>query len=143
MTAGERVFDDATYQAGPAASISADLTLDQDAAHAYMGGKWRMPTNAEYQELIDKCNVTWTTDYNGTGVKGRIFTSKINGNSVFFPASGYCNGSSVYRAGSYGHYWSSSWNSSGYAWSLYFSSGSVYVSSVGRYYGQSVRGVCE
>ena len=134
-----RKFDEASYKA---ASISANLTLAQDAARANLGGNWRMPTKAEFQELIDNCNVVWTADYNGTGVKGRIFTSKVNGNSVFFPAAGHCLNSSVYSVGSYGYYWSASWYSSSYAWYLYFGSGSQRVDYYRRYFGFSVRGVC-
>ena len=77
-----RAFDSASYKA---ASISADLTLAQDAAHANLGGNWRMPTKAECQEMYNNCNVVWTSDYNGTGVAGQLLTSKVNGNSVFFP----------------------------------------------------------
>ena len=100
---GVRKFDSASYTAP---SGSENLTPEQDAAHINMGDNWRMPTKAEFQELIDNCNVVWTVDYNGTGVKGRIFTSKVNENSVFFPAAGNCSKSSVVHVGSYGFYWS-------------------------------------
>ena len=136
-------FDGDSYHAGPAASISTDLTLEQDAAHVNLGGNWRMPTKAEFQELLDNCNVVWTNDYNGTMVRGRIFTSKVNGNSVFFPAAGYYSGSSVGNVGSYGFYWSTSWYSFSSAWELYFGSGSQNLGNFYRYYGYSVRGVCE
>ena len=143
VKSGVRAFDKASYKAGPAASISADLTLAQDAAHVHMGGDWRMPAKAEFQELLDNCDVTWTDDYNGTGVAGRVFTSKINGNSVFFPAAGDCYNSSVDDVGSYGNYWSASRYSSSSSWDLYFYSGSQGVGIGDRYYGFSVRGVCE
>ena len=131
--------------AGPAASISADLTLEQDAAHVNLGGDWRMPTEAEFEELIDNNNTTqtWTNDYNGTGVAGKVFTSKVNGKSVFFPAAGYCYRSSVDYVGSYGYYWSASWSSSSRAWRLSFYSGSQDLGDNLRYCGYSVRGVCE
>ena len=140
---GVRAFTEDEYKAGPAASISADLTLEQDAAHINMGGKWRMPTKDEYQELLDNCNVVWTNDYNGTGVVGRIFTSKVNGNSVFFPAAGGCTNSYVGYVGSDGSYWSATCLSSADAWELGFNSGSQRLYSDNRYYGYSVRGVCE
>jgi hypothetical protein len=44
-------------------------------------------------------------------VAGRRFTSRINGNSIFFPASGGYNGTSLNNRGSNGLYWSSAWNS--------------------------------
>ena len=139
VKSGVRKFDSASYTAS---AISTDLKPEQDAAHVNLGGNWRMPTKAEFQELIDNCNVTWTNDYNGTGIKGRIFTSKVNGKSVFFPAAGYCYNSSVDDVGSYDYYWSASRYSSYYAWSLSDSSGSMDLKyDEFRYYGYSVRGV--
>ena len=137
---GVRQFNQASYTAS---SISADLTLEQDAARANLGGNWRMPTNDEWQELIDNCNTVWTNSYNGTGVKGRVFTSKVNGNSVFFPASGRCSFSSVGGVGSEGYVWSASWNSSSRAWFVSFNSGGQRLNGILRYYGCSVRAVCE
>ena len=143
VTNGERLFTKDVYNAGPAASINTDLTLEQDAAHVNLGGNWRMPTEAEYQELIDNCDVTWTNDYNGTKVAGRIFTSKVNGKSVFFPAAGICNSSSVKSVGSSGIYWSVSWYSYSKARTLFFHSSGQYTSDGGRIYGYPVRAVCE
>lgn len=140
VTSGVRAFNSESYKAS---SISADLTLAQDVAHSYMGGKWRMPTKAESKELIGNCGVSWTENYNGTGVAGRVFTSKINGNSVFLPAVGYCFGSTFYNMDSYGLYWSASWRSSFRAWYLYFGSGDQDLINGGRYFGQPVRGVCK
>ena len=140
VKSGVRAFNSASYKAS---GISADLTLAQDAAHVNLGGNWRMPTGAEYQELIDNCDDAWTANYGGTGVAGRVFTSKVNGNSVFFPAAGFCDGSSVGKVGSRGDYWSASWNLSSGAWSLYFGSGRHNLISYFMYYGFSVRGVCE
>ena len=136
----ERVFDKVNYKAK---GILKKLTLEQDAAHSYMGGEWRMPTKAECQELFDNCDASWTDDYNGTGVAGCIFTSKINGNSVFFPAAGGCFDSSVYCVGSYGYYWSASWYSSSDAWRLGFYSGGQHLNNFYRCNGRTVRGVCK
>lgn len=122
--------------------IYADLTLKQDAAHVNMGGKWRMPTYVEFNELKNNCDASWTDDYNGTGVKGSIFTGP-NGNSVFFPAAGRRDGTSVSYVGNSGNYWSASWYSSDCAWYLDVYSGRVGVFDTSRYLGQPVRGVCE
>ena len=140
---GVRAFTEAEYNAGPAASISADLTLEQDAAHVNLGDNWRMPTKDEWQELIDNCNVVWTADDGGTGVAGAVFTSKVNGNSVFFPAAGFCDDSSMLEVGSDDSCWSASWDSSSSAWHLDIFSESHYVSGSWRYLGLPVRGVCE
>ena len=139
VTSGVRAFNSASYTAS---AISTDLTLEQDAAHVNLGGNWRMPTKAEFKELINNCDVTWTNDYNETGVAGRIFTSKTNGKSVFFPAAGNCRSSDIYSVGLQGNYWSASWDSS-YAWNLRFGSGFENMYYNIRSYGYSVRGVCE
>ena len=105
------------------------LELVDDAARANWGGAWRMPTNAEWTELFNNCTWTWIDDYNGTGVKGLIVTSKINENSIFFPE---CD------------YWSSSLCSPPVsAWSAYFNSNGVHKSNHRRCYILSVRAVCE
>ena len=140
VKSGVRKFNSASYTAP---SVSGNLTLEQDAAHVNLGGNWRMPTKAECQELLDNCDAVWTDDYNGTGVAGRVFTSKVNGNSVFFPAAGDCYRSSVYCLGSSGYYRSASWDSSSYALCLNFDSGSQYMVNNLRCCGCSVRGVCK
>ena len=140
VESGERVFDEKSYKAK---DMSTNLTLEQDAAHFYMGGMWRMPTKAEFEELFSNTTQTWTLDYNGTGVVGHIFTSKVNGNSVFLPAAGFCDGSYVGGVGSRDYYWSASWYSYYYAWYLGFGSGLQGVYYCCRYYGYSVRGVCK
>ena len=93
-----------------------------DAARANWGGSWCLPTKAEYDELVNNCTRQWTTQ---NGVKGMRFTSKRNGNSVFFPAAGWRGGTSTYDAGEYGDYWSSTpyESDSQGAFYLYFSSG--------------------
>ncbi|MBR5854562.1 MAG: hypothetical protein IKY87_02635, partial [Paludibacteraceae bacterium] len=113
-----------------------------DAARANWGGSWRMPTDAEFAELREQCTWTWTTQ---NGVKGYKVTSKSNGNSIFLPAAGYRYVSSLDGAGSDGYYWSSSlYTGTPYgAWLVYFSSGDVYGDFNYRYYGLSVRPVCQ
>jgi hypothetical protein len=58
-------------------------------------------------------------------VAGRRFTSRINGNSIFFPASGGYNGATLDSRGSNGYYWSSSYNSATNAFNLLFNSSNV------------------
>ena len=122
-----------------------DNGYEDDAARQALGGKWRVPTDAEWWELITKCTWTWTESYNGTGVKGRIVTAS-NGNSIFLPAAGRRLETFIYYAGGYGNYWSSSVYTGNpiYAWYVYFHSGNVgrdYYFY--RYYGLSVRPVSE
>ena len=80
------------------------LETKDDAATQIMGGDWRMPTIAEFGELIDNTTNEWTQV---NGVNGYKFTSS-NGSSIFFPASGHRYGSSFINQGSYGEVWSSS-----------------------------------
>ena len=80
------------------------LDLADDAANANWGGAWRMPTDAEWQELRDNCTWTWKTlnGINGFEVKGS------NGNAIFLPAAGFRSSNDVFYTGHYGCYWSSS-----------------------------------
>lgn len=116
------------------------LDPEDDVAHVKWGGSWRMPTKAERDELVDKCEWSWTTQ---SGVNGYKVTSKKNGNSIFLPAAGYRGGSS-HLAGSYGFYWSSSLygSYSGNAYGLYFNSSDVRRDISNRCCGRSVRAVC-
>ena len=119
------------------------LELSDDAARVNWGGKWRMPTRAEQDELRNTSNCTWTwTTQNG--VKGYKVTSKKNGNSIFLPATGYRGYDDLYNAGSFGNFWSSSLStlSSYYACNVNFSPGYVDWRYSYRCYGQSVRAVC-
>ena len=77
---------------------------EYDAARRNWGDSWRMPTKAELRELFNNCTWTWTTQ---GGHNGYRVTSKKNGNSIFLPAAGYRDGSSLYHRGEYCTYWSS------------------------------------
>ena len=58
------------------------LDLNDDAAHVNMGGKWRMPTKNDLEELIDNTTCEVMTI---NRVQGMLFTSKINSNKLFIP----------------------------------------------------------
>ena len=116
------------------------LLPEDDAATANWGSNWRMPTQAEFQELLDNTTVTWTTR---NGVNGRLFTAS-NGNSLFLPAAGCRDYGGLSGAGSLGCYWSSSL-STVYpedAWGLFFTSGYCSVEIFSCFSEQSVRPVC-
>jgi hypothetical protein len=119
------------------------LELSDDAAHANWGGSWRMPTDAELTELREQCTWTWTTQ---NGVNGYKVTSQSNGNSIFMPAAGFRNASSLlYTGGSNGYYWSSSLSTDypELAWYVLFNSDCVTRSFCCRFCGLSVRPVCQ
>ena len=132
--------NDGPYASTPGAALTGDIPAgnDYDAARHNMGAPWRMPTVGEFQELNANCDSEWTDE---DGVAGRRFTSRINGNSIFFPASGYRYGTGLDR-GSYGYYWSSSLHSSPNGYGLYFNSGGVNPADGNdRFIGFSVRAV--
>jgi hypothetical protein len=122
------------------------LDLEDDAAHVNWGGSWRMPTDEECTELRNNCTWTWTDNYNNTGIAGRIVTSKKSGytdKSIFLPAAGYRNNSSFLNVGNCGYYWGSSRITPFDAGGVLFNSGDVFWNSGIRYYGESVRPVCD
>ena len=110
-----------------------------DMAHATMGYPWRLPTYADFQELCSNCTSTWVTQ---NGVRGRRFVSNINGEAIFFPATGYYNSTILTDEGTYGKYWSSVLASESAAHDFSFNSESVnYQNSNQRYLGFNVRAV--
>ncbi len=112
-----------------------------DAARANWGSSWRLPTKAEFQELLNNCTWTWTSQggHNGYKVTGK------NGNSIFLPAAGWRYGSSLNYAGELGYYWSSTpyESFSQYACNPYFFSGNRYEDWYYRGSGHAVRPVSE
>ena len=115
-----------------------------DTATQIMGGDWRMPTQDELQELTDNTDNKWVDNYNGSGVNGMTFTSRIDSSKyIFIPAAGGYSDGSVNDVGSGGLVWSSSLNTSypDNAWFLYFASGYCFMNYRNRCDGRSVRGV--
>jgi len=121
------------------------LDLCDDAAFAYMGHGWRMPTYKEFGRLVANTTHKWTDSYRRSGVAGMVFTDVTDKTKqLFFPAVGFCYNGGVYYVGSNGLYWSGSLYSGDalYGRSLNFSSGGVdwqYYHS--RCNGFSVRGI--
>lgn len=122
-----------------------ELDKEDEAVIAHWGGNWRMPTNEEMVELCNACSWEWTSDFNGSGVAGRIGTSKKNGNVIFLPAAGhYADWDKVSDDGKKGYYLSSSLCPSSndqasciYSWDLFMDKNVATF----RYYGSSIRPV--
>jgi uncharacterized protein (TIGR02145 family) len=117
-------FSDAVYAQTAGAALTGNIAVGNtyDMARHNMGAPCRLPTMGEFTELNSNCDSEWTDE---DGVAGRRFTSRINGNSIFFPASGGYDGTSLYDRGSSGSYWSSTWSSETNARLLYFYSSTV------------------
>jgi len=113
-------FTSATYQSTEGSSLTQNIppTSEYDAARAILGGKWRLPTEAEARELFQ--NIDYI-DANGNiipddlddkrvivnGVKGLFIRSRINGNTLFFACAGRAQGRKVNYNGEYGYYMTS------------------------------------
>ena len=138
-TKSEYTGDNSTTSFIKMGDISGDSRYD--AARANWGGTWRLPTQAEMQELIDKCTWTWTSQggHNGYRVTGP------NGSSIFLPAAGFRSVSSLNYAGYYGYYWSSAPDESDatYAFNLFFGNSGLDLRWRLRRLGQSVRPVSD
>ncbi|MBR5725020.1 MAG: fimbrillin family protein [Bacteroidales bacterium] len=156
-----RYCDESTYGAAYGSFRFYDhiTTLEPafDAASVGWGGNWRMPTKSEIEALVatkdDTDNYTWTwcngttEKYNGTTVKGWKIESKKSGtagNHIFLPAAGSMDESVIQNAGSVGEYWSSSLGSkSNGGYTMRITSSKAEKWEMLRYYGLSVRPVCD
>ena len=136
---------------------------EYDAAKANWGGKWRMPTKAQQDELRNQCYWVWTESYNGSNVKGYIVYKAKSLNTkgeyvnkgetprsyyslsdahIFLPVAGYRYDGDLGSA-AYGFYWSSSLDTDypNNVWDVCFKSDDVRRSYNTRYYGMPVRAV--
>lgn len=134
------------YNSSDAAYTGTEAPLSTDHDAAYQANyTWRIPTRAQFNALISSDNTTterktgWTNLGNTKG--GFLITSKKNGISLFFAAAGDYDRGSLYGAGSYGGYWSSTHSGSHFAYCLFFFGGDIYTDSFDRGYGFPVRPV--
>ena len=157
-----RYNTDSRYGRNGFADGKITLELEDDAAHFNWGGKWRMPTQAQQDELRALCYWVWTENYNGSGVKGYIVykakaeadKGKNDGQTpsssyslsdahIFLPAACYRDDGFLFDAGSLGSYWSSSlcYDIPIFARGVRFYSGGVNYGGEDRSCGRSVRAV--
>ena len=118
------------------------LESGDDAATANWGDGWRMPTKAEFEELLNNTTNEWTIQ---NGVNGWLFTANDgSGNSLFLPAAGNYWEGELYNANDLGQYWSSLITDfAGNAWCILFTMEYCRMDEFGRYYGSTVRPVRE
>ena len=120
------------------------LKTDVDAAYVHTNGLAKMPTDEQYQELVNETDCSWVNNFNSSGINGRKFVNKTDSSKyIFIPASGNTWRGSFYDVGTYGDLWSSSVYASNAqsAYSLSFRSGGCGVSGSSHYFGMCVRGV--
>ena len=129
------------------------LEPSNDVARVKLGGAWRMPTFDEIQELLalqynSDYTWAWTTaaGKGGKNVPGVRITHKFSGASMFIPAAGYCDGTSVGKnAGNESYYWTSTIypKATEWAWSAKGSEADLIVFTCDRFLGFPVRPVSE
>ena len=139
------------------------LEASDDVASIILGGTWRMPTQAEFQAMKEATYWAWDATDKGyyvyapaNGDEGGLNGKKADESTpvtgsydkadalLFFPATGYGDGTSMSNASSYGHYRSSTLSSENTecAYRLYFYDTNVYTDKYTyRYCGFSVRPV--
>ncbi len=73
---------------------------------------WRLPNEMDFSILVFNCDISWTDNYNESGVTGAIFTHKSNSNELFLPVPGYRRGdtSELINEGIESGYWSQEYN---------------------------------
>ena len=136
------------------------LELSDDAAYMNWGGKWRMPSLEQQNDLRYECYWVWTENYNSSGVKGYIVykakSSSDKGKMIYkneTPSSSYtlsdvhiflpAAGSTDLRllVGVNGYYWGSSLYGSNVGWSLDFTPEYIQGMQRRRFAGRSIRAV--
>lgn len=129
------------YNSDPELGKTDGLTVlrpEDDAATAQWGDGWRIPTDAEWKELMKNCD--WKMGKRD-GESGYVVTSPKTGNSIFLPFAAAKSGGEI-RAGM-GRYWSSTLSDSS-GWCAL--SAAIYKERIerpltGRYLGCAVRPV--
>lgn len=121
------------------------LDANDDIARVKLGGKWRLPTAHEVDELIltqnnDSYQWKWTSL---NGHDGWLVTYLENNKSIFLPAAGCRADADIFNAGSIGNYWTSSHGTIGLSWGVAFESRGFRISNFGRFRGLTVRPVSE
>jgi hypothetical protein len=132
--------DEEPYKSSAGAKIGypGSAGPSHDAARTVLGGPWREPATEDFAELFNS-SYTKYIDADGNDIASDVtdkrvtvnsivgirLKSKVNGNIIFFPCSGYGNGSSWNNRGSNGDYWSRSLYSAAYGRNLNFRSGGV------------------
>lgn len=101
--------DGTTFSKYNSTDLKTSLDTEDDAAANAWSSDWRVPTTSELQTLSNAVNVSWTNNYEDSGVPGLILTDKEDSSKVLFlPATGVCNDGSIIDDDTTGFYWSKS-----------------------------------
>ena len=123
------------------------LDTEDDAAASAWGSDWRVPSTSELQTLSQAVNVSWTSDYEDSGVSGLILTDKEDSSKVLFlPVTGVCNDGSIIDGTTTGFYWSKSLgntNDKGFGLGFDETNGATWNYSNSRSLGFAIRPVLE
>lgn len=116
--------------------------LQNDAARANWGMGWRMPTRFEFEELMSECS--WEIEIQNKRLGYKCIGK--NGNSIFFPATGFCwELQSVNQPD--GFYWSSTPDTEdtllSYSFGFNYTEAEYAVDWNERHYGMAIRPVTE
>ncbi len=93
-----------------------NLKPSYDIVYEEWGENWRMPTQSDFQELIEKCNWSWQTTKDGNYGYSVLGPNK---KVIFIPIGGYKDGIDLLNFQKYGYYWTSSVSIDENAWSLF------------------------
>ena len=132
------------YENGNYRNIGANLNnTAYDAAKQNWGGKWRMPTLADMEWLVnsENCDWQWTTE---DGVSGYRVTSRIEGytdHSIFLPAAGRQIYGNFQNIGTECLYWTATHYDGGQSYYLNGNSTTHATGQYERFYGLCVRPV--
>lgn len=80
--------------------LGSKLTAKNDAVRAWWGGGWETPSIHDYIELLQNSKMKWSSEKGGI-----VLTSKVNGNTLFFPATGKAILNEIVCKGTDGLYW--------------------------------------
>ena len=121
------------------------MDLEDDAVHAAWGGNWRMPSETEFETLLESTTNEYVYDYNGSGVAGFLLTDKTdNAKSLFIPSSGEAGNGSIMGDGVF-VYGRTCINEStrGGVLSGYYDEGCISLGSEDRWNGAPCRGILD
>ena len=112
------------------------LNTRDDAARKILGGDWQIPTSDIFTTILTSDNFTKKLTTNGCKI-----TNNSTNASIFFPATGYYNGTICSSSGTIGNYWLSDLNNANLANEFYFpnTDNKIIVSTDYRYYGNAIR----